>query len=221
MIRIKIGKEIKEYLVVTVAILMILGCAPKIIKPMTYPMNVDLIAESIRKIELPSGSISTGQTVALVNVESVEDVDLPVNYLIADQLIQNVMKTGATVMERHPRLIKKLISESKDEYVLFNQDSTIQETSLSAADRIIAFRVLECGLEYTPLEGGTVMRQAYTSLHLRVEDAKTGQILWLGTLEGKATDQVPIEVVGNLNARRLVFYKHGLPNQQFLESEGR
>lgn len=210
--------------------LMFVGCAARRAVPPVYKLNVELIAESIKKIEVPKYVVRKGERVAVISLETVEAANVPVNYLIEDQLIQKIAKLEAIPVERNPLLVRNLISESEDRFTYFWRDTLSRSTNLSAADKILAYRVLECGLRYeeeaekpkgacciAPLpgtaKGGMIKRVAYTSLHLRIEDTKTSIVRWAGELEGRVTDRIPQDMVEPLKERELIFYKHGLPNK--------
>lgn len=209
--------------ILLMVLLLLLNCAPKEVRVVTYPSNVDLIASSIQKLELPDWRIPKGDKATLVSIEYGDPVDTPVNYLIEDQLIEKLHKMGVTVLERDPEVIKDLFSESGNKYTFYNPKLLIPDSAgnlkgfpLSTADKIIAYRVLECGLKYLQVKYETdkVERNACTVLHVRIENTRSGIVEWVGTLKGEVTDEVPVSALGDLERKDLIFYEHGLPNRK-------
>lgn len=197
---------IKLYLTTMIGIF-ILTCAPAVtVKVKEFPTNTELIIKSIEKIEIPWNLILGGERVALVGIESEKTKDFPVNYLIEDRLIKKISGKGAIPVERNDKLIPALILES---------NSTVPNTNLVSADKLVVYRVLDCGIEYTTTTGALLLRVAYTALHIRVEDAKRGNILWLGRVESKVEDQIPAEMVEKLKGEPLIFYDNGMPNIKY------
>lgn len=185
-------------------IIIFLACAPAVtVKMEKFLTNTELIIQSIDKIEIPWNLFRTGERVALVSIETEKTTDFPVNYLIEDRLIKKISEKGTIPVERNDRLIPALILES---------NSTVPNTDLVSADKIITYRVLDCGIEYKSTIGAALIRTAYTILHIRVEDAKRGNILWLSRVEAKAEDQIPGEMVEKLKGEPLIFYDNEMPN---------
>lgn len=198
------------------------GCVSKAVKKPKHMLNIDLIAESIKKITLPLGGFKKGDKVAIVSIEKGFSSDFPVNYLIEDQIVEKLYKEGARVLERDPEVLKgSLFSESGNTYTLytekFHTDTTAEpvEFELSSAEKLLVYRVLECGVRYIPLEGKSTktQREAQTILNARIENAKTGLVIWAGQLKGTASDEVPTAYLPALEKLDLKFYRHKLPNQ--------
>ncbi len=181
-----------------------LACAPAVTKRVEkIPTNTELMIKSIDKIEIPWNLISSGERVAVINIETEKSQDYPINYLIEDRLIKKISEKGAIPVERNTKLLAGLLLES---------GSSVPNTNLVSASKIITYRVLDCGIEFTPSAGGSLIRRASTILHIRLEDAKKGNILWLGRVEAKVEDQVPPNMLGELEAEPLIFYDNALPN---------
>ena len=98
-------------------------------------------------------------------------------------------------------------------------------TDFLAADKLLTYRVLECGVyfkenNYNFSQGSyttsgfieTVKRHAKTRLHCRLEDAKTGVILNAGIVENEIVDTVKKSDLPSLENIDYSFYQHKLPN---------
>ncbi len=88
-------------------------------------------------------------------------------------------------------------------------------TSLYSADKIIAYRILESGILYERIykktESDTLHRIADTILHLRIEDAKTGEILNVSEARGTVSDTVRTDDMRLLENYHMHFYRFGYP----------
>ena len=112
------------------------------------------------------------------------------------------------------------ISEAKTED---KESKFTVTTDFIAADKILTYRVLECGVFFreNSLNSGTnvadfdkVNRHARTRLHCRLEDAKTGIILNAGIIENEVVDAVKRSDLENLDAIDYIFYHHTLPTMK-------
>jgi len=104
----------------------------------------------------------------------------------------------------------------------------------NSADYILSYRVLECGVNYTPydesaqsssssfgssirsstlsnISGAKLKRSARTKLHLRLTDAKTSEILAAGMVENEIEDIVKSSEVEALKNLGYEYYHHTLP----------
>ena len=95
-------------------------------------------------------------------------------------------------------------------------------TDFVAADKLLTYRVLECGVffkqpEINPMNNlsienvDKVDRYARTRLHCRLEDAKTGIILNAGIVEHETVDRVKRSDLTSLENINYTFYQHELP----------
>ncbi len=85
--------------------------------------------------------------------------------------------------------------------------------NLKTADKLLTFRVLECGVRYVKDEKpGMVKRQANTLLALRLIDAKSGIIQWADIIEGKSEDRIPAIAIKAAERAHYRFYGFALPN---------
>lgn len=221
-----------------ISLSLLVGCAPKKVRKPVYPTNVELIASSIDKIEIPEWAFKAGEKVAIQSIEWPEPQDSPLDYLIQDQLMRRLYKLKTMPVERDKEILHTLFAESGHKYTYYPKiyiDSIAKKikTPLKTADKIFSYRVMECGINYVAGEqkakggcclGGTsgggsptMERRAYTSLSCRVTSAKTSRILWAGTLSGLKKDVVPITDLPQLEDMGLRFYAHGLPNIWLIE----
>ena len=108
-------------------------------------------------------------------------------------------------------------SASQSESASYSQKNYNQEyqSSLHSADKIIGYRVIECGIVYDYDEEeaglGEVEREARTILEVRLTDAKTSEILSAITLDGKANDFVNEKDINALTTFSYRYYSHTLP----------
>ena len=88
------------------------------------------------------------------------------------------------------------------------------ETNMAAADFIVSYRILECGLIYRDSENqGEVRREAQIRLHIRVHDAKTGKIVLASNVESRATDDIAAEEIQHLADFHYRFFSNDFPGQ--------
>lgn len=97
-----------------------------------------------------------------------------------------------------------------------NRDTILTiETNMKAADFIIAYRVLECGMVYRPSNTrGLKKREVQVRLHIRAHNAATGEILLATNLESRRTDQIDAESGKWLSNYHYTFFSRDLPVQQ-------
>jgi hypothetical protein len=177
--------------------------------------NALLIEKSVNGLEIVDKirtAVSKTEKIAVASIERPYTVDVPINYLIEDQLIANLTTAGYHVLERDADMIPRFVSEGGTKYnvvdlslpeksvegdsevVIPNQANT--ETQIEPADIILSYRILECGILYNEVSEGTVTmgsqrsveRLARTRLHIRVTDAKTSEIKLATILENEIKD---------------------------------
>ena len=86
-------------------------------------------------------------------------------------------------------------------------------TDLAAANVILSYRVLECGIHYQKGEDvNSVKRIARTKLHCRLQDAKTGEILNAGYLNGIVEDEIKQSDLKKYELQDYRYYQPTLPN---------
>lgn len=179
------------------------------------------IGKSIR------GTIPAGSKVVLQSMEAQTTLDKPIIAIIEDQLIQSLVAEKFVPLERDENLISLLIEEGhNDKYSLaqkkyFDPDSaqrnlfSLFKTKINAAAYIVSYRVLECGLIYRELAvSGKIGREGIAKLHIRIQNTKTGEIVYANNLLGEKKDQVPKELVDPLARFHYTFYTNEYPLQK-------
>lgn len=114
-------------------------------------------------------------------------------------------------------LSKSLLASGTNMYEMENFDESRIQTNLKAADKILAYRVLECGIVYENIENKSVgsdslNRVANTILKFRVEDVNCGKILAIKNLENSITDKISKEDKKILEDFHYKHYRFGYPN---------
>ena len=217
---------------ITVLILMI-GCAvppqrvvvsdKPIFKPEFEKSNVIQIEKSIDGLEVISSIksvLSRNHKIVVVSMEKPHSEDSMVSYLIEDNLITDLTKAKYNVLERDEDLLYRLISESEEGYRVVIEPRSIEEVlDIQSADKILSYRVLECGIllessrNKTYGNGGyDYIRYARTKLHIRVVDVKTGQIELATILENEVQDIIPSGLAQTLSTIHFTYYDYTLPN---------
>tara|TARA_Y100001970_G_scaffold50742_1_gene64240 strand:+ start:54791 stop:55603 length:813 start_codon:yes stop_codon:yes gene_type:complete len=220
------------YLFISV-FLLFTGCASNKVSINYENSNPIKIEESTQGLEisdfLPPAiekEISNG-SIAIRSIESDLDnhLDASLRYIIEDNLIANLIDNGYKVLERDPDILSNIYRESSDKFKL---PTNISATNLNAADYILSYRVLECGISYrkpnndsylTPGKsnwysdalGKQVERIAMTRLHLRLTDSKTSEIITAGLLESQVKDLITEDDIKGLKKINYNFYSHTLP----------
>ena len=105
----------------------------------------------------------------------------------------------------------------------------LSSTDLNAADYILSYRVLECGVSYKELDIEKpqkiqdnlykVERTARTRLHCRLTDSKTSEIISAGLIENHITDIIHKDDIEDLKQFPIEYYHHTLPLQNVKKSK--
>lgn len=216
------------------------GCAAQLkFRPDFDKSNAIFIEKSARELEIVNAIqpfITQTDKIIVASIEDPYTVDIPINYLIEDNLISNLTKSGYNVLERDPDMIKRFMSEENGKYKIgdiFNSDDVTNELGtvaipnqketdikIKSADKIISFRLLECEILYELPEdvsliekdSALVKRLARTRLHIRVTDAKTSEIKLATILENEIQDEIPSNQISILSNIHYVYYDQALSN---------
>ena len=102
-----------------------------------------------------------------------------------------------------------------------NAQNALINTDLNSADYLLSYRVLECGVVYTEVEGDApntvnlnkIQRKARTRLHCRLTNTKTSEIISAGVIENEIADILDRADVLDLEQISYQYYHHTLPNQ--------
>lgn len=110
-----------------------------------------------------------------------------------------------------------LKSENKE------KSDVLVSTDLNAADYMLSYRVLECGVIYTALDSeekasnpsnlSKLKRSARTRLHCRLTNTKTSEIISAGIVENEISDIINREDIFDLEQISYQYYHHTLPLQ--------
>ncbi|MAR15170.1 MAG: hypothetical protein CMG21_01785 [Candidatus Marinimicrobia bacterium] len=116
---------------------------------------------------------------------------------------------------------QKLNSDNNESDKLDESDKLVT-TDLNAADYMLSYRVLECGVIYTALESekrtsatdlNKLKRSARTRLHCRLTNTKTSEIVSSGIVENEITDIISKDDIMDLEQISYQYYHHTLPLQ--------
>jgi hypothetical protein len=123
------------------------------------------------------------------------------NFYYGDMSSNTLSKSNASINEEN---IKEVI-----------------ETDLMAATKLLTYRVLECGINYSKIELdlNNINRHAKTRLHCRLEDTKSGEIISSGIVENELIDKIDESKLKDLEEFHYYFYDHGLPNAGSLNNQ--
>jgi len=187
-----------------VLMLLLTGCA-NINLPFELS-NQYQIEKTIDDVNIGALSGKTIPPKAIVVLQSLEKIHVQEHPLIAmveDQMIQSLMKSGFTVLERDNDGLISVIQESQSNgFQLYqsqgssdDKGSPLVRTSLSTADYLINYRIQECGVSYQkkPLNSNYI-RTVLIRLHLRICDAKTGKVLIATNQLTTKSDEIPAKV---------------------------
>lgn len=112
---------------------------------------------------------------------------------------------------------KSLLASGTNLYETENFDESKIQTILKAADKILAYRILEFGIVYEDITNKSIHsdslnRVANAILNFRVDDANSGKILSINTIENSTTDQISKEHKKLLEDFHYRHYSFGYPN---------
>jgi len=150
---------------------------------------------------------------------------------IEDQLVRALLKNQYLVLERDNDMLKHLLKESrntnfKESYSLMNQkiekngDSStvvfeLLKTHLKAADYIVSYRILECGLVYgRNVVDGNIERQGLVRLHVRVQNTENGEIVYAANESGDYKDRVPEDFLKYYENYHFNYFSYQYPLQK-------
>lgn len=111
--------------------------------------------------------------------------------------------------------IQRISGGNRDEALVF-------DTSLEAAEYVLSYRVLECGIVYRP--GSTTRtkkREGLSRLHVRVTKVNSGAVLFAGNVESLLEDEVASKDVDELSDFHYSFFAPALPMVQGVPKEKR
>ena len=111
---------------------------------------------------------------------------------------------------------KSIVTSGKNMYEIENYDENVIKTNLTSADKMIAYRILECGIAYKEDEKSTkadsLDRIAHTIIKCRVEDANSGDILSITDLENITKEKISKKDKELLEEFHYRYYGFAYPN---------
>lgn len=188
------------------------------------------------------GSIPRGSRVSFISMEKDQTLDKSIIALIEDQVISSLVASGYVVVERDEHLINNLLKEGNQNYSKMYEYSAdgvqylqaaeeivkpgiaFVETNLKSADYMISYRILESGIVYRDMDVindgiSYVNRDGLVRLHVRVQNAETGDIKYASNLTGTLTDEVRKDFVHQLSSFHYSYFSYEYPLQA-PQSEG-
>jgi len=230
--------------IITITIILSLfavGCAPQI-QPSFENSNQRFIEKTISKLDIDKelkDKINTTDRIALLSIEPPYFQHKPIIAMIEDQVIASLIQKGYTLVERDAEAIQKMIREAGEKYSLTfkipSENITYKEltggapepginfleTKLISADIAIFYRILEVGIIYMedPEDDEYVKREALISLHIRIQNIQTGEIIHATNLTSKSSDLVEEELVDRLASFHYTFFPYEYPIQKNMKDE--
>ncbi len=207
--------------------------------------NQLFLEQAVDNLNLPGvlrNKIPTGSSVVLVSMETSTTLDAPIVALIEDQLIRSLVANDFHVRERDEHIVRRMIQERlAGSYVMLSESTSAQyalerqneqsevwphfiRTQLPSADFLVSYRILELGIVFPPTgptntelgrSGETCKRQGLVRLHVRVQDAKTGEILFSDNLQGMKEEEISANMKYHLEKRtfRYTLFPYDYPLQ--------
>ncbi len=201
------------------------GC--KTLPPVEFENSNQLFIErTVDKLDLgKTFPVPQGQSIALVSLENEKTIDIPIVATIEDQLVRSLLKNQFVVLERDNDMLKRLLRENhptdhKNGYSMLTTDSAqtfvkMYKTHLKAADYLVSYRVLECGLVYgRNIMDGFIDRNGIIRLHVRIQKVDTGEIVYAENLTGTYKDRVIAEYLQYYENYQFNYFASGYPLQK-------
>ena len=191
------------------------------------PSKIEQATKGLKLNEFLPPSKNLEGTIAIRSIETEVNHKLDSNilYLIEDILIASLIENQYKVVERDPNVLSNLYRESSDKFKIEKsnyKESDLKEkyieTNLNAADYILSYRVIECGVTYNNIKNeignmnySKVERLAITRLHCRLTNAKTSEIIAAGLLDNEIIDIINVEDIESLKEISYNYYNYTLP----------
>jgi len=180
------------------------------IKETVPPVMAMMFNDACAGVELPAAAIAPGDYVAVYHLSSGKNQDQWWTYLAEDALVAKVRAAGATPVERNDATAALLAAEAS--YVPPPRNGNTRaaaDVPASARDakptpyratRGLAYRLVAADVAFdradkraTAVYGEPTVRvNAAVVINLRTLDANTGEVMWSGTVSGKAARDIPI-----------------------------
>jgi len=228
-------KSVFTIFVMVESLLILTGCA--VHHPRFEDSNQLFLEQTIDKMDLGGtlrGKIPANSSVALVSMETETTLDYPIIAMIEDQLVKSLLSNGFKVMERDKQMVTRLAQERKEgTYSIIGEPPSgmaelkIQEDycpisplfipiQLASADFIISYRIQEVGILYLPSDqplSKFKKREGLVRLHIRIQNTKSGEVLFADNILGTKSDEIRSAFVGQLSDYHYSFFQHEYPLQ--------
>ena len=226
-------------IIITIIIysLFIVSCAPKLIPPPFEDSNQRFIEKIIKQLDIAKeleNKVRKTDRIVLLPIEQHKPIDKPIIAMIEDQVISSLNQSGYNLLERDPVAIQQMIKEGKEKYSLtFNKPAenvfydtvtgdaldpgiNFIETQLSSAEIAIFYRILEIGILYQEYheDKDYDKREGLVSLHIRVQNVQTGEILLATNITNTTSDIVKKKFVKYLSSFHYTFFPYEYPLQE-------
>ena len=220
----------KEYIYLLTLILLTAGCYTPT-KTIFSNSNViyeqtpsHLIKQSIKALDAVnklSENISKKDKIIIASIENYQTVDSALIVGIEDEIIKEFVLSGYTILERDLHALAWMNNElnyqnnkTLKSKVIDSLNFLPRKSELSSSDKIISYRVIECGIIYKedPEDASIYNREARTILEIRVINSTTSEVIDAVTLDGISKDEIPKKNISEINKFNYKYYKPLLPN---------
>ena len=229
----------KMIITIVISSLLIVSCSPKLISPPFEDSNQRFIEKIIEQLDIEKelqDKVTLTDRIVLLPLERHEPIGKPIIAMIEDQIISSLIQSGYNLLERDQVAIQQMIREGKETYSLtFNKlaeniahdtvagyvlDPGINfiDTQLSSAEIAIFYRILEIGIRYQEHheDKDYDKREGLVSLHVRIQNVQTGQILHATNITNTTSDIVKKQFVQYLSSFHYTFTPYKYPLQKIL-----
>ena len=223
-----------------IIVLFLFGCASyRASFEQSNHMFFERTVDNLQVGKLLTGIIPRGSKISVRSLELDTTEDIPIVAILEDQMLKSIVESGFSVCERDEQALNHLYKESasdnfnvpKDKYSwLAGKEINIEtpslpegsnwdyiQTNLSSADFVLCYRIQECGLIYEKVKGSTrkVSRNAMVRLHVRLYDARTGEIVYARNVAGTNVDTIPRTAMFKLAKFHYTeFYPYSYPQEK-------
>ncbi|MGD8720011.1 MAG: hypothetical protein PVH29_14465 [Candidatus Zixiibacteriota bacterium] len=175
----------------------------------SHPVMMEMFNLAFEAVELPAGSVSSGEYVGVYRLSSGKAEDQWWCYLSEDWLVKKIRDAGAYPVERNVLALRRL--EMEGDYfdapkrpdpggvtspsragLGKNSDLTPYRATRALAYRVVAADLWIDGYNHARHSEPTVRANSKVTLNLRTLDVRTGEVLWSGTVVGSARRNVKV-----------------------------
>jgi len=220
--------------IISVLILALVGCATQVPR---YPSNADLLVVASRaactEIVLNNGKVSIVKDTKLVladlNAVVPSSGGNTMNALVRDAFVEE-LSARAVVMQREAPIFNRIARESMPSLsgtIFFDgkagaagiQENSAEESrtavqgrfALPTADYLLAYRVLDMGVQYRKISAKEIRRDAQIYLYYELIDAKSGQVARAERIKMSATDAIDCRAKSDVEKSGLTLFDYPMP----------